>query len=218
MGKNILLYFSAHWCGPCRAFLPKLIEEYHKIKNKDNAFEVVFISSDRDQAAFEEFYSGMPWLALPFGDERKKTLSRVFRIRGIPSLVAIGHTGKTVTKDARYLLSAFGADAYPFTEDKIKELEARVEEMAKEWPEKVKLELHEHELVLTRCRTYGCDECDQMGCNWSFRCVRCDFDLHPKCALDLKEKEKATNGAEQGGATAENGEGYVCDGDVCRKV
>lgn len=49
VGKNVLLYFSAHWCPPCRAFLPKLIEAYDKIKADDDALEVVFISSDRDQ-------------------------------------------------------------------------------------------------------------------------------------------------------------------------
>ncbi|KAG1342609.1 putative nucleoredoxin 1-1 [Cocos nucifera] len=132
IGKNILLYFSAQWCGPCRAFLPKLIEEYKKIKDKDSAFEVIFISSDEDQNSFEDFFSGMPWLALPFGDERKKSLNRIFKIRGIPSLVAIGPTGKTVTTDARLLLMIHGADAYPFTEERIKALVENKEKTGEE--------------------------------------------------------------------------------------
>ncbi|KAK7856100.1 putative nucleoredoxin 1 [Quercus suber] len=74
--KNILLYFSAHWCPSCCAFLPKLMDAYHKIKAKDDAFEVIFIPSDREQASFDEFFSGMPWLALPFGDPMKASLSR----------------------------------------------------------------------------------------------------------------------------------------------
>ncbi|XP_073104112.1 probable nucleoredoxin 1-2 [Elaeis guineensis] len=135
IGKNILLYFSAQWCGPCRAFLPKLIEEYKKIKDKDSAFEVVFISSDEDQNSFEDFFSGMPWLALPFGDVRKKSLSRLFKIRGIPSLVAIGPTGKTVTTDAKLLLLIHGADAYPFTEERIKELVENKEKTGEEQEE-----------------------------------------------------------------------------------
>ncbi|XP_008782777.2 probable nucleoredoxin 1-1 [Phoenix dactylifera] len=217
MGKNILLYFSAQWCGPCRAFLPKLIEEYRKIKDKDSAFEVVFISSDRDQKSFEDFFSGMPWLALPFGDERKKSLNRVFKIRGIPSLVAIGPTGRTVTKDAKLLLMIHGADAYPFTEERIKELEDQLEEMAKGWPEKLKHDLHEeHELVLIRCGKYGCDGCDGLGDKWSYRCTECNFDLHPRCALaeDKKKTGEEDHGEEQG----KTEEGYVCDGDACRKA
>ncbi|KAL6294512.1 hypothetical protein ACE6H2_002654 [Prunus campanulata] len=128
VGKNILLYFSAHWCPPCRAFLPKLLEAYHKIKAKDDAFEVIFISSDRDQGAFDEFFSGMPWLALPFGDSRKASLSRRFKVQGIPMLIAIGPTGQTVTKKARDLVMQHGANAYPFTEERLKEIEAEFEE------------------------------------------------------------------------------------------
>ncbi|XP_042454479.1 probable nucleoredoxin 1-2 [Zingiber officinale] len=215
VGKTILLYFSAHWCGPCRAFLPKLIEAYHKIKNADTDFEVIFLSSDRDQDSFDKFFSGMPWLALPFGDERKKSLSSRFKIRGIPSLVAIGPTGRTITKEARNFLMIHGADAYPFTEEKIKQLEHGIEEMAKGWPEKIKHDLHEeHELVLTRCSTYGCDGCEEMGNSWSYRCIECNFDLHPKCALD-KEKENDENGEAHGEVTKE---GYVCHGEVCRKA
>jgi nucleoredoxin len=30
-GKNIGLYFSAHWCGPCRQFTPQLVKMYEKL-------------------------------------------------------------------------------------------------------------------------------------------------------------------------------------------
>ncbi|KAL2344339.1 hypothetical protein Fmac_005624 [Flemingia macrophylla] len=207
-GKVVLLYFSAHWCPPCRAFLPKLVDSYHKIMAKNNAFEVVFISSDRDQASFDEFFAGMPWLALPFGDSRKKFLSRKFKVSGIPMLVAIGSSGQTLTKEARELVALYGADAYPFTEERIKELEAEQEECAKGWPKKVTSETHEHELELTRRRVYYCDGCNEEGRVWSYYCGECDFDLHPKCALenkdDAKEEEKSKDG-------------WVCDGEVCSK-
>ncbi|XP_054825623.1 probable nucleoredoxin 1 [Prosopis cineraria] len=128
VGKTVLLYFSAQWCPPCRAFLPKLIEAYHKIKAKDNALEVVFISSDRDQASFDKFFAEMPWLALPFGDSRKAFLGRKFKVQGIPMLVAIGPSGRTITKEARGLITLYGDEAYPFTEERVKELEAAAEE------------------------------------------------------------------------------------------
>lgn len=164
VGKSILIYFSAHWCPPCRAFLPKLIEAYHKIKSKDKAFEIVFISSDKDQASFDKFFAGMPWLALPFGDERKAFLTKKFKVHGIPMLVALGPTGRTITKEARNLLMAYGANAYPFTEDHIKKIEDELEELAKGWPKTARHALDEgHELVLTRRKLYTCDGCEEEG-------------------------------------------------------
>lgn len=239
VGKHVLIYFSAHWCPPCRAFTPKLIESYNKIKAKESAFEVVFVSSDRDRVSFGDYYSDMPWLALPFGDERKAFLSRRFKVRGIPFLVAIGPEGKTITTKTRELIGAYGADAFPFTEEHIQKFKDQLEETAKGWPEKLKLELHEHELVKSRRNGYFCDGCDKPGSNWSFYCKECDFDLHPECALknddkaneeDKKleatvEEDKAEAKDDESTAEtkddedkAEAPEGYICEGDVCRKV
>ncbi|OWM76066.1 hypothetical protein CDL15_Pgr009711 [Punica granatum] len=216
VGKNILLYFSAHWCPPCRAFLPKLIEAYSEIKSKDDAFEVIFISSDHDQASFDAFFSGMPWLALPFGDPRKSSLSRTFKVQGIPMVVALGPTGRTVTKDARGLIMNYGADAYPFTEEHVKKLVAKSEEMVKGWPEKLKHGSHEHELALSRRMSYTCDVCEEGGQTWSYLCEECDFDLHPKCAF--KEEKEGTKEEEANPKEEEKPEGLVCDGDVCYRA
>ena len=65
--KNAVgIYFSAHWCPPCRGFTPKLVESY-KESLKDKGFEVVFVSSDKNQSAFDDYYGEMPWVSLPFG-------------------------------------------------------------------------------------------------------------------------------------------------------
>lgn len=223
VGKHVLIYFSAHWCPPCRAFTPKLIETYNEIKTKETAFEIIFVSSDRDQSSFDEYYADMPWLALPFGDERKTFLSRKFKVRGIPCLVAIGPEGKTITTEARKLIGAHGSDAFPFTEDHIKSLKEKIEEEAKGWPEKLKHELHEHVLMKVRRDSYYCDGCNNPGHSWSFHCRECDFDLDPKCALKNGEKvEDDDEGKVDEGKVdegkVETKEGYVCEGDVCRKV
>ena len=50
-------------------------------------------------------------------------------------------------------LKAYGADAFPFTEEHLKQLEEELEEKAKGWPEKVKHELHTgHELILLNAK------------------------------------------------------------------
>lgn len=68
------LYFSAHWCPPCRAFTPMLGEFYNNLKAAGKSLEIVFVSSDRDEAQWKEYYHSMPWLALPFEDRKRKVL------------------------------------------------------------------------------------------------------------------------------------------------
>lgn len=97
-------------------------------------------------------------------------MSSLFKVRGIPMLVAIGPTGRTVTTEARNLVICFGVDAYPFIEERVKQIEAQYEEMAKGWPENVNHALHEHELVLTKRLFYNCDGCNGEGRVWSFCC------------------------------------------------
>jgi len=108
-GKHIALYFSAHWCPPCRGFTPKLVELYKTMRaNRDDQnFEFIFVSSDRDEKSFKEYFAEMPWLALPYSDRtRKNQLSEMFDVSGIPTLVVVGPDGITITKDARGSASA----------------------------------------------------------------------------------------------------------------
>jgi len=89
--KYLMLYFSAHWCPPCRMFTPKLSEAYTKLKAQRDDFETVFVSSDRDEQAFQEYFQTMSFCALPFEHrETKSVLSKTFGVRGIPTLVMLG--------------------------------------------------------------------------------------------------------------------------------
>lgn len=91
--KHLMLYFSAHWCGPCKAFTPKLCQAYDKMKREigDDKFELVFVSSDRDETSFQDYYASMNFAALPFEERTaKQQLSKLFGIRGIPSLLILG--------------------------------------------------------------------------------------------------------------------------------
>lgn len=94
-----LVYFSAHWCGPCRRFTPKLIEAYHELKSNPayaRVFELVFVSNDHSSAEQATYVreNGMPWPLLKFSQlGRVKPLER-WEGNGIPCLVAVTKTGE----------------------------------------------------------------------------------------------------------------------------
>jgi len=96
------LYFSAHWCPPCRSFTPQLASFYVK-DFKSKGMEVIFVSSDKDENSFNGYLNDMPWYALPFADrERKNKLSAKFKVQGIPSLVILDPTnGELITANGR---------------------------------------------------------------------------------------------------------------------
>jgi nucleoredoxin len=94
------LYFSAQWCGPCKAFTPKLIE-FYRAHHRD--MEVVFVSSDSSADKFKAYFKTMPWLAIPFeNDDQIAMLMKAFRVRSIPTLLLFNAAGE--------LLSANGID------------------------------------------------------------------------------------------------------------
>lgn len=101
-GKTVLIYFSAHWCPPCRGFTPMLAQFYKTLKAKRTDFEIVFVSSDRDEKAFEGYLGEMPWVALPFSDrDQKGKLSQKYSVTGIPTLVVVDSAGELITREGR---------------------------------------------------------------------------------------------------------------------
>ena len=99
--KYTALYFSAHWCPPCRMFTPKLVEWYNDFKAKHPDFELVFVSSDQDEAAMKEYIEGdkMPWPYVKFDRAESEAFSK-YSSDGIPYLVLVDSEGKAVTAKA----------------------------------------------------------------------------------------------------------------------
>jgi nucleoredoxin len=88
--KYLFIYFSAHWCPPCRKFTPKLVEFYNQ-NSKNGDFEILFVSSDKNQEAMDGYMSEtqMPWVGLKLGNARAKQLKEQFGVSGIPCLVLL---------------------------------------------------------------------------------------------------------------------------------
>jgi len=108
-GKTLGLYFSAHWCPPCRGFTPKLKEFYDAYKAKDPNFEIVFVSSDKDEGGMLDYFKNDhgDYLALPFARQQsKKDLSSMFGVEGIPSFAVVGANGQVLNTNARAKVSA----------------------------------------------------------------------------------------------------------------
>ncbi|TYH17492.1 hypothetical protein ES288_A05G195800v1 [Gossypium darwinii] len=125
-GKVIGIYFSANWYPPCRNFNRVLIGVYEQLKSNGSNFEIVFVSSDEDLDAFNNYRENMPWLSIPFSDlETKKALNRKYDVESIPCLVIL-QPDNTKDDDTYYdgveLIYRYGVDAFPFTKEKLDEL------------------------------------------------------------------------------------------------
>jgi len=66
------------------------------------SIELVFISSDKNEAQFNAYHAQMPFFALPYGDrDRKNKLSKKYKVSGIPTLVLLNSTTNIITNDGR---------------------------------------------------------------------------------------------------------------------
>ena len=93
-GKNVAIYFGGQWCPHCVTFKPDIAGYWEAARKKvgSEALEIVYVSSDRDQSAFNDYFGSMPkgFLAVPYADrEREKALSEHFKVRGIPTVVNV---------------------------------------------------------------------------------------------------------------------------------
>mmetsp|Transcript_124851 Transcript_124851/g.230198 ORF Transcript_124851/g.230198 Transcript_124851/m.230198 type:complete len:275 (+) Transcript_124851:79-903(+) len=100
-GKTVGIYFSAHWCPPCRGFTPQLAAAYSS-NLKAKGLEIVFVSSDQGQEEFNNYYGEMPWTALPFANRAQaQKVSAQFKVKGIPAFVILDSSGNVLNSNAR---------------------------------------------------------------------------------------------------------------------
>ena len=120
--KGYGMYFSAHWCAPCKKFTPKLIEAYNKLQAEGKPFEVVFCSMDNDASEYAEYYGPMPWCTIGFQCPVLNKLKEQLGVEGIPYFVLFDAEGNVITADGRSAVESQGAEGYPWMPAALKDL------------------------------------------------------------------------------------------------
>ncbi|EAN86318.1 putative tryparedoxin 1 [Trypanosoma cruzi] len=117
-GKTVFFYFSASWCPPCRGFTPTLVEFYEKFRESKN-FEVVLVTWDDEEEAYNGYFAKMPWLAIPFSSRAElEALRSTFGVETIPTVIAVNaDTGAVVsTKGRERLLTDPEGKNFPWSD------------------------------------------------------------------------------------------------------
>jgi len=95
------LYFSAHWCPPCRRFTPELVSALAALP-PSSGLAVIFVSGDRSADDFAEYHGSMTGFhAVPYADEERRTaLKNACDVSGVPSLVLCSYPDMKVLNPA----------------------------------------------------------------------------------------------------------------------
>merc|ERR1711934_625853 len=80
------LLFGSQGGGQLQGAVDAVRRFYDAIKASPqrDELQVVFVSNDPDQASFDQAFNGMPWLAIPFSENRtREKLFKVHQVEGV---------------------------------------------------------------------------------------------------------------------------------------
>ena len=124
-----VLYFSAHWCPPCRQFTPILAQQFSIYRQASSKATVIFVSGDR---SFQEQLNYMreahgDWPAVRCDSSLTSRLNSVFQVRGIPKVVVVKvSNGECISQDGRQDIMQNGALAFSSWEQSCIEIDTSI--------------------------------------------------------------------------------------------
>lgn len=97
--KYLFVYFSAHWCPPCRRFTPHLVDFYNK-KHAGGDFDLVFVSSDKGQREMNTYMkeTKMPWIGLKLDSKPANAFVKMRTGTGIPNLMLLNEKDEVIAQ------------------------------------------------------------------------------------------------------------------------
>jgi len=116
-GKVLGLYVSIASHPLCQKMNLKLAEHYTELLAGGlTGFEMVFISLDKTEEAFLDFYKSMPWLAVPYANtEARDGLIKALGVTSAPGLYIVGSDGVVINPTGlKPFMSDKTGDGFPW--------------------------------------------------------------------------------------------------------
>jgi WD40 repeat protein len=120
------IYFASS-AETCEEFT-KVLQAAYTDSLKGKGFEVVLVSLDDTEDAFDSFYGEQPWCALPFGSAtEKQALLEKFEVAEGPVLIILSPEGDTFAKDGVAKVTEDpGGENFPWEDKSLSETEILV--------------------------------------------------------------------------------------------
>lgn len=84
-----------------KCFIPNLRRFYEEVNLEEKRLEIIYVGLDKVKKDYETFVRSMPWLGLPFADEKISGLKEFYDIRAIPKLLLLDNRGEEVKNNCR---------------------------------------------------------------------------------------------------------------------
>jgi thiol-disulfide isomerase/thioredoxin len=94
--KYTVVVFGASWCPKCKEELPEIAKQYEKWNT--NGVEVVFVSLDEDQAAYQAFAKDFPFISTCDFKKWESKIAKDYYIFGTPTMFLIDQNRKIILR------------------------------------------------------------------------------------------------------------------------